>query len=104
MAEPSYELMERLSRLEAESERLHVDLGGGGGDNGDMEIQRRLTALETRLDVVLPTLATKEDLQTLRADLHEALNAQTWKIIGSCALLVAVVFFIARFVVAAPHP
>lgn len=35
-------------------------------DNGGME--HRLTALETRLDAVLPTLATKSDIGELRAE------------------------------------
>jgi NAD(P)H-dependent flavin oxidoreductase YrpB (nitropropane dioxygenase family) len=39
------------------------------------------------LQAVLPTLATKADLkadlQELRADVHEALHAQTWKLIGA---------------------
>lgn len=40
--------------------------GAVSGDNGDME--HRVTALETRLDTILPTLATKGDIGELRAD------------------------------------
>lgn len=46
-----------------------VDTGGGGSDDGGME--HRLTALETRLDTILPTLATKADIGDARADLHK---------------------------------
>ena len=37
-------------------------------------METRMTMLETRFDTILPTLATKEDLQ-------RDLNAQTWTII-----------------------
>ena len=46
-----------------------VDNGSGGGDDGNME--HRLTALETRLDTILPTLATKADIGDIRADVHK---------------------------------
>src|SRR5260364_99962 len=45
------------------------DTGGGGGNNGDM--RDRLTALETRFDSVLPTLATKADIEDLRTGIHK---------------------------------
>ena len=40
--------------------------GGGGTYDGDME--HRVTALETRLDTILPTLATKGDIGDLKAE------------------------------------
>ncbi|WP_422012702.1 hypothetical protein [Roseateles sp.] len=49
-----------------------VDQPSGGGDDGDMD---RITALETKWETVVPTLATKGDVQTgfaeLRADMQE---------------------------------
>ena len=36
----------------------------------DASVDKRLTVLETRFDVILPTLATKADLADLRADLR----------------------------------
>ena len=42
---------------------------GGPPSGGDVE--HRLTALETRLDSVLPTLASKSDIETLRVDVHK---------------------------------
>lgn len=101
--------------------------GGDGGDNGGME--NRLRAVENsiiRIDAVLPTLATKEDLHKavgdVRADLHKAvgdlrselhkaigdvrselrkdMNEQTWKFVtfvtSVCIALTAAVYFIAR--------
>jgi hypothetical protein len=58
---------------------------GNGGAPTNAALDRRLTVLETRFDTVLPTLATKADLealrgaitaqlQTLRGDLFQALN------------------------------
>ncbi len=44
-----------------------LDGKGGGGDDGRME--SRVTALETRLDTVLPTLATKADVVTMESRL-----------------------------------
>jgi hypothetical protein len=48
-----------------------------------MELAERVLRLEERLDNVLPTLVTKADLHDARADLHQALHAQTWKLIGA---------------------
>ncbi|MEX3614180.1 MAG: hypothetical protein VB141_10620 [Burkholderia gladioli] len=52
-----------------------------------IETRDCLARIEARLD----SIATK-------ADLHEALHALTWTIIGSCALLVAAAFAIAKLV------
>jgi hypothetical protein len=43
-----------------------LNRGGEPPYDGDME--HRVTALETRLDTILPTLATKGDIGELRAD------------------------------------
>jgi hypothetical protein len=53
-----------------------------------MDFAERVTVLESKIDHILPTLVTKADLQAMRADLHEALHVQTWKLIGA-ALAVA---------------
>ncbi|MFM0243823.1 hypothetical protein [Paraburkholderia sediminicola] len=54
-----------------------VDGGGGGSDDGDMETERRLTAIET----LMPTLMTKTDGEVLRADLHKMdASIKTWMI------------------------
>lgn len=55
--------------------------GSGGPPNTDMELDKRISAIET----VLPTLATKADLNLgmaeLRADLHKMdASIKTWMI------------------------
>lgn len=48
-----------------------------------MELMERVAKLEAELDHALPTLVTKADLHEAKADLYEALHAQTWKIVGA---------------------
>ena len=52
--------------------------------------------LETR--VRFASIETKLDMFATKADLQEALHALTWKVLGSCALLVTAVYFVAKFV------
>ena len=60
----------------------------------------QLTAINKDLAVVRSNHATREDIATLRGDVHRLINEQTWKIIGATVtfgtLLVGAVFFIAR--------
>lgn len=44
-------------------------LDGGEEPPDNRSVEHRLTALEVRLDTVLPTLATKADIGELRADM-----------------------------------
>lgn len=107
--------------------RPRIDRGGGGGDDGGMEARisalegaqletrDRLARIETRLDY----MATKADLNAAVAaieksfagveksfagveksfaHIEKSLHALTWRIIGSCALLVAAAFFIAKHI------
>lgn len=50
-------------------------VAGSGGPPYDESMDRRLIVLETRFDVILPTLATKHDLELLRAEFKEDMNA-----------------------------
>lgn len=74
-------------------------------DNGGMD------ARITKLESIVPTLATKIDMAdmrtelvrvegSIRTDMHKEFTAQTWRIIGAMlsfgTLLSAAVFFIAR--------
>jgi hypothetical protein len=47
-----------------------IDKGGEPPDDGDME--NRLTALETRFDTILPTLATKTDIESVKTEIHKS--------------------------------
>ena len=84
-------------------------VAGGGGPPYDESMDRRLTILETRFDTILPALATKHDVDMLRAELrgemdklrgellvamHRAIHAQTkWMIGLFLSLLVAMLGF-----------
>jgi hypothetical protein len=72
-------------------------VAGGPGPPYDNDMDRRLTILETRFDTILPTLATKHDLDLLRGELrgemdklraellvelHKAIHVQTKWMIG----------------------
>lgn len=90
---------------------LPDDSGGEPPDNGGMEA--RVTKLEAAtfqlqqdVAVIKSNYATRADLigveGALRAELHKAINEQTWKLItwttGLGAGLVAITFYIARSV------
>jgi hypothetical protein len=59
-----------------------------------LDTRDRLIKIETRMD----SLASKEDLANLRAELHSSMNAQTWRIIGALALISGVIYYMAKFV------
>ena len=63
------------------------------------DLDQRVTILETRLDTILPTLATKADLAELKADLaelkaelkaelHDSMAAMHKWIAGTCITLI----------------
>ncbi len=47
--------------------RVRVDKSGGGGNDGGMDRERI-----AKIEAILPTLATKSDLQELRADFYKS--------------------------------
>ncbi len=96
------------------SARSQVAPGGSPPYDGGMEVRvanlealaektgERLVVIERDVAVIKSNCATREDLQAAKADLHKAMNDQTWKIItwmtGISTALVAATFFLARFV------
>ena len=48
---------------------LKIDKGGGPPHDDGME---RLAALEARFDAVLPTLATKADIESVKTEIHKS--------------------------------
>lgn len=125
MANADYSLMEHLWTQERALQSIPVDTGVGGGDHrgmearisaleaANLETRDRLARIETRLDSV----ATKADLNAAVAEIEKSfagversfagiersfaaieksLHALTWRIIGSCALLVGASYFIAK--------
>ena len=67
-----------------------------------IEIERRLTAIETTLETMLPTLAAKADLQAARAqwksDLHSLTRWMVVTVIGSVTASATITGLIVRFV------
>jgi hypothetical protein len=65
-------------------------------------MESRMTALETRFDTILPTLATKEDLKNLEVSLHRDIRSNTWLMITWVTAIVSMamtgVFYVARYV------
>lgn len=67
------------------------------------DMEARMRAVEDavlRINTILPTLATKEDLASGIAGLHKELNVQTWRFVvwvtSVGIALTAAVYFIAR--------
>ena len=77
-----------------------VDGHGGGGNDGGMD------ARLAKLEAVIPTLSTKEDLVrevgSVRTEIHKEINAQTWRLVtfvtGFGTALVAATYFVAKYV------
>ncbi|WIG56151.1 MAG: hypothetical protein OJF61_001939 [Rhodanobacteraceae bacterium] len=57
-------------------------LAGGGDPPHDGGMEHRVTALETRLDTILPTLATKTDIEGVRSDINRWTLGTVLTIIG----------------------
>ena len=61
-------------------------------------MEHRVTALETRLDTVLPTLATKADLAELRTEMHKGFSEIVKWVVGtgvaSFAAFIVVITFV----------
>jgi hypothetical protein len=55
-------------------------VAGGGGPPYDDSMDRRLTILETRFDTILPGLATKQDLELVRAELRAEMRGEFAKL------------------------
>ncbi|WP_373988189.1 hypothetical protein [Duganella sp. BuS-21] len=63
----------------------------------------RQTALEARFDTILPTLATKADVESLRADIHKwMVGSMIGLFVGFCGLAAALGQFLKPLPQAAP--
>ncbi|BGE52333.1 TPA: hypothetical protein NID63_001985 [Pseudomonas aeruginosa] len=89
---------------------------GGGNPPGGSDLERRvktleealpvirekLVRLETVLDGVEKSMATKAELEVLKGyistEMHKSLNDQTWRVIGSCVVLASLAFTAAKFI------
>jgi hypothetical protein len=72
----------------------------------DVETEHRLTALETRLDAILPTLATKADIAEVKATIAATRSSLLiWGMttaVAVVAILVSVLLFVAQQLELAP--
>lgn len=110
-------LQARFAELQRENDTLRKkgDTGGGPPPGGsDMEkriekleqaipdIRERLVRVETRLESIEKTMATKADLDVLKGaistDLHKAIGEQTWRFITVACVLAGIAFTAARFI------
>lgn len=85
------DLSRRFGTIEVRLGTVEATLGG---------VVHRLEGVETRLGGVEQRVASVEStLQFVatKADLHQALNLQTWKIVGFGVTIVAAAFVLARY-------
>lgn len=69
--------------------------GGGNGGGDDMlqrvkDLEVKVATLVTDVAIIKDKLASKEDIQSVKTEMHKELNAQTWKIIGSLVIAVLI--------------
>lgn len=72
-----------------------VKRGGGNGGGDDMlqrvkDLEVKVATLVTDVAIIKDKLASKEDIQSVKTEMHKELNAQTWKIIGSLVIAVLI--------------
>lgn len=72
--------------------------GGGGGGGGEMlqrvkELEVKVASLVTDVAIIKDKLASKEDIQSVKTELHKELNGQTWKIIIALVITVLIAVF-----------
>jgi hypothetical protein len=72
------------------------NVAGGGEPPYDADMDRRLTVLETRIDTIVPTLATKNDIDVVRVEI-EKLRSELFKAFND-AMLRMMALVIALFV------
>lgn len=75
--------------------------GNGGGD--DMlqrvkDLEAKVATIVTDVAIIKDKLATKEDIQSVKTELHKELNAQTWKIITALVITVLIAVFSKYFI------
>ena len=93
--------MDHLIQYRLKSERTPYKVRAAFDPLG-RTMESRMTALETRFDTILPTLATKEDLKNLEVSLHRDIRSNTWLMITWVTAIVSMamtgVFYVARYV------
>ena len=62
------------------------------------ELEGKVATLVTDVAIIKDKLATKEDIQSVKTELHKELNAQTWKIITALVITVLIAVFSRYFI------
>ncbi|SWY61321.1 Uncharacterised protein [Klebsiella pneumoniae] len=57
------------------------------------ELENKVATLVTDVAIIKDKLASKEDIQSVKTELHKELNAQTWKIITAIVITVLLAVF-----------
>lgn len=81
--------------------KAKIDQGGGGGDNGDMELTARVAHLETDMKDVrerLTRMEAKIDTFATKADLHEMSSNMIKWMVGTAVGLGAAAITVMTFV------
>jgi hypothetical protein len=99
---------ERIKAIGRGSRPDNSTLDNGGGPPHDGNMEHRLTALETRFDTILPTLATKADVGEILTDMQK-MNAEikTWTLatmITIIGTMLAAIFGISQIYKTASSP
>ena len=90
------ELKRKVAELDTQAQSIPpIDKGGGPPNYGGMEA--RLTKLETRLDTILPTLATKADISDTKVAIAESkadiIKWLSGGVLATIAIIVSVMAF-----------
>ncbi|KTJ31031.1 hypothetical protein ASU87_18735 [Enterobacter roggenkampii] len=62
------------------------------------DLEAKVATLVTDVAIIKDKLATKEDIQSVKTELHKELNAQTWKIIAVLVITVLLAVFSKYFI------
>lgn len=102
-------LREELKKAEAHGKDRKG--GGGGGSGGDileqrlvalekstLEIREKLVRIETKLEGVEKTMATKTDISDLKTAIAEGFTSQTKWFISTAIALAVIAFTAAKFI------
>jgi hypothetical protein len=91
-----YSFPNKSPSIEKESEAPHtIRHGDGNGGGSDMlervkKLEEKMSSVAIDVAILKDKVATKEDIQSSKVELHKELNAQTWKIIGAIVIAISI--------------
>ncbi len=63
------------------------------------EFEKEMDYIKTDIETIRSNYATKEDIQSVKLELHKALSALTWKIILALVITVSIAVLSKNFIV-----